>query len=97
MSTNPPRRGASPSKAVITVEEAVEQASLHPGEKILYSTGHAKYGARAKANDIRIGKRGPWKPWTGLISTSSCKQLDGTYNVYVYVHEDDLASWPFPF
>lgn len=95
MSTTPPRRGASPSKAVISVDDAVSAAIDNPGEKVLYSTGHAKYGGRAKANDIRIGKRGPWKKWVGLISTSSAKQEDGTYSVFIYVHPEDLASWHF--
>lgn len=56
-----------------------------PGRRILCSEGHEKYGARVKANDIRSGRRGPWKPYFGEVRTSAMKQPDGTYNVYVYV------------
>ena len=79
------RRGPSPSKGVRTPEEAMEMARKTPGRKVLVSAEHQKYGARVKANDIRAGKRGPWKAYAGEVRTSAIKQPDGTYNVYVYV------------
>ena len=79
------RRGPSPSKAARTPEEAMELARKNPGRKVLCSEGHAKYGARVKANDIQAGKRGPWREYFGEVRTSAAKQPDGTYNVYVYV------------
>lgn len=85
------RRGASPSKAVRTPEEAMAIARKTPGVKVLYSEGHEKFGARVKANDIRSGRRGPWKQYHGEVSTSAMKQPDGTYNVYVYI-ADKTAS-----
>jgi hypothetical protein len=68
-------------------------ARKQPGRKILCSEGHQKYGARVKANDIRSGRRGPWKQYFGEVRTSAIKQPDGSYNVYVYVSpggEDEL-------
>lgn len=59
-----------------------------PGVKILYSEGHERYGARVKANDIRSGKRGPWRQYQGEVCTSAMQQPDGTYNVYIYVKND---------
>lgn len=91
--TRPVTRGASPSKALMPVEEVVEQAINKPSQKILYSTGHSRYGGRVKANDIRVGRRAAWKPYVGLVSTSAIQQADGTYNVYISVHPDDLERW----
>lgn len=79
------RRGPSPSKASRTPEEAMELARKNPGRKILASEGHAKFGARVKANDIQSGKRGSWREYFGEVRTSAIQQPDGTYNVYVYV------------
>jgi hypothetical protein len=87
--TTPTRaRGASPSKAVRTPEEAMRLARKTPGLKILASQEHEKYGARVKANEIRTGRRGPWKQYLGEVRASALKQGDGTYNVYVYVDPD---------
>lgn len=83
------RRGASPDQSVRTPEEAMELARAQPGRKILYSEGHAKYGARVKANDIQTGRRNPWKQYTGEVRTSALKQPDGTYNVYIFVTPAD--------
>jgi hypothetical protein len=63
----------------------MELARKMPGRKVLVSAEHQKFGARVKANDIRSGKRGPWKAYEGEVCTSALKQPDGTYNVYVYV------------
>jgi hypothetical protein len=63
----------------------MEMARKRPGVKILVSAEHEKYGARVKANDIRSGKRGPWKQYLGEVRTSAMKQNDGSYNVYIYV------------
>jgi hypothetical protein len=82
------QRGASPSKAARTPEEAMAIARKRPGYKVLASQGHQKFGARVKANDIRSGKRGPWKQYFGEVRTSAMKQPDGTYNVYVYVEPE---------
>lgn len=87
--TAPPRaRGASPSKAVRTPAEAMRLARRTPGVKILASQDHEKYGARVKANEIRLGRRGPWREYQGEVFASALKQDDGSYNVYVYVKPD---------
>jgi hypothetical protein len=87
--THPTRaRGASPSKAVRSPEEAMRLARKTPGLKILASQDHQKYGARVKANEIRTGRRGPWRQYHGEVCASALKQGDGTYNVYVYVNPD---------
>lgn len=87
-----PARGASPSKAIRTPEEAMEMARKTPGRKIVVSEGHEKYGARVKANDIRAGKRGPWRKYQGEVCTSALKQDDGSYNIYVYVQAETAPT-----
>jgi hypothetical protein len=87
-------RGPSPSKASRTPQQAMEIARRNPGphNKVLYSEGHEKYGARVKANNIRTGKSGPWKQYLGEVRSSALKQPDGTYNVYIYIDPTAVAD-----
>jgi hypothetical protein len=66
----------------------MRMARTTPGRRVLVSEGHAKFGARVKANDIRCGKRSGWAPYQGEVQTSALQQPDGSYNVYVYVEPE---------